>query len=87
MSREAKRSEQSQLAAEAHQVGAALGRLVDLARILGEEPDDHTLGELEELGPELRAWVIRLAIGAADAELLEGLTGRPWRPLDPPQAP
>jgi hypothetical protein len=31
-------AEQAQLAAEAHDVGTALGRLVDLARILGERP-------------------------------------------------
>ncbi len=64
-----------------------LSRLVDLARILGEEPEGRTLDDLEELGPELRAWAIRLAIGADDGELLGGLTGRPWRPLDPPRVP
>jgi hypothetical protein len=86
VSGEAKRSEQSQLAAEAHQVGAALGRLVDLARILGEKPDGRTLDELEELGPELRAWAVLLAVGADDGELLEQFTGGSWswRPASAP---
>ncbi len=85
----ASHGERSQLAAEAHGVGGALSRLVDLARVVGEEPDGHTLDELEELGPELRAWAIRLAVAADDGELLEEFTAGSWswRPAQPSSAP
>jgi hypothetical protein len=80
------RSEQSHLAAEAHHAGAALARLADLARILGEKPDGYILDNLEELGATLRGWAIRLAMAADDPALVEDLTGRRWRQLDPPDA-
>jgi hypothetical protein len=80
------RSEQSHLAAEAHHAGAALARLVDLARILGEKPDGYSLDDLEELGATLRGWAIRLAMAADDPALVEDLTGRRWRQLDRPDA-
>jgi hypothetical protein len=79
-------SEQSHLAAETHLAGAALARLAELARILGEKPDGYSLDDLEQLGATLRGWATRLAMAADDPALVEDLTGRPWRRLDPPGA-
>jgi hypothetical protein len=37
-------------------------------------------------GATLRGWAIRLAMAADDPALVEDLTGRRWRQLDPPDA-
>ncbi len=83
MSSQPHHSEQSHRAAEAHQVSAALERVADLARILDEKPDGYSLDDLEELGATLRGCAIRLAVAADDPALVEDLTGRRWRRLDP----
>lgn len=69
------------LASGTHATAGALSALADRMETAGWRTDEYSVPDLRAVANSLHGMSIRVALTSGDAEVLQAVTGRPWKEI------